>query len=450
MSISILGLIFLILGAIAQIKKPSFIIYVLVISSVLGAASAVDLAGKPILPGIFVLGFLCLYLIRVKDIDKSIVQAFRENPSVGFLLIFTIFSCVASFFLPRFFKGDVWVYNLQDGKYVEQLLIFSGSHVAQIFYMLATFLFFLTVIIMVRQIKYMIVFADALLVLGVINIVLGLSDLVFYNLGMTDYLTYLKNANYAIVDQSLSGVRRIAGSFSETSSFSRFTAGLMAFSFFLYRSGYRKKLSGAVALFSFLLVLLATSSSGYISLAFFSLILMYVEKNYLLSGQLSKGFFLILVFSFFTACMLMLLFPEQVLSIIDSAIFNKLDSASGIERSEWNASAWDNFLQTYGFGVGLGGNKASSFYLVLLSNVGWFGLVLYIIFFFSVLKGRLRQSEVTYNAVSGAAKAAVLVMLAPALFSATSAFIGTLFCLLLPLAACSKGFAGISRSFTRA
>ena len=144
MSISILGLIFLILGAIAQIKKPSFIIYVLVISSVLGAASAVDLAGKPILPGIFVLGFLCLYLIRVKDIDKSIVQAFRENPSVGFLLIFTIFSCVASFFLPRFFKGDVWVYNLQDGKYVEQLLIFSGSHVAQIFYMLATFLFFLT------------------------------------------------------------------------------------------------------------------------------------------------------------------------------------------------------------------------------------------------------------------------------------------------------------------
>ena len=126
------------------------------------------------------------------------------------------------------------------------------------------------------------------------------------------------------------------------------------------------------------------------------------------------------------------------------------DSASGIERSEWNASAWDNFLQTYGFGVGLGGNKASSFYLVLLSNVGWFGLVLYIIFFFSVLKGRLRQSEVTYNAVSGAAKAAVLVMLAPALFSATSAFVGTLFCLLLPLAACSKGFAGISRSFTRA
>ena len=450
MSISIFGLIFFLLGAIAQLKKPSFIIYVLVLSTVLGAASAFDLAGKPILPGIFMLGFLCLYLLRVKDIEKYVIQAFQENPSVGYLLIFTAFSCLVSFFLPKFFGGEVWVYNVRDGQIVEQLLVFSGSHIAQILYMLATFLFFLTVIILVRQIKYMIVFADALLVLGFINIVLGLSDLVFYNLGMTDYLTYLKNANYAIVDQSMSGVRRIAGSFSETSSFSGFTSGLLTFSFFIYRSGYRKKLSGFVALFSFLLVILATSSSGYICLAMLAVVLMYTERDYLFSGQLTKGSFLIVFFSFFTACTLMLLFPQQVLSILDSAIFNKLDSDSGIERSEWNASAWDNFLKTYGFGVGLGGNKASNFLLVLLSNVGWFGLVLYVLFFFSALEGRSTQSDATYNTISGAAKAAVIVTFVPGLFAATSVFKGAFLCMLLPMAARSKRLSGISRSFKRA
>lgn len=450
MSISIFGLIFFLLGAFAQLKKPTFIISVLIISTVLGAASAVDLAGKPVLPAIFMLGFLCVYLLKVKDIDKLVVQAFRQNPSVGYLFAFVVFSCLASYFLPRFFSGEVWVYNLQDNKYVEQLLRFSGSHVAQIFYVLAGFLFFLTAIVLVRQRTYMLAFADALLILGVINVVLGLSDLVFYNLGLPDYLTYLKNANYAIVDQSMGGLRRIAGSFSETSSFSRFTAGLLAFSYFTYRGGYRKRLSGFVAIFSLLLVLLSTSSSGYVALMMFAAVLIYAERAYLFSGYLTKGLFFTLIVLGFTACTIILLFPDQVLSIVDSAIVNKLDSDSGVERSEWNAAAWSNFLQTYGFGVGLGGNKASSFVLVLLSNVGWIGLLLYALFFTSVLAGRSAHPDFDYNTISGAAKAAVLVMLAPALFTATSAFIGSLFYLLLPLAACSKGFSGVSKSFNHA
>lgn len=450
MSISIYGLILFILGAIAQLKKPKFIIYVLVISSVFGAASAVDLAGKPILPGIFMLGFLSLYMSRVKDIDKYVTFEFKNNSSVGYLFVFTIYSCLASLFLPKYFAGEVWVYNLLDGVFVEQLLFFSGSHIAQIFYMIATFLFFLTVVILVRQYKYMIVFANAFLIVGVINIAFGISDLFFYNLGMTDYLAYLKNANYAIVDQSMSGIRRIAGSFSETSGFSGYTGGLLAFSFFLYRSGYRKRLSGFVAFFSFLLLILATSSSGYVCLATLSVVLIITERNYILKGLLTKGAFLTLVTTFFVSCTLMLLFSEQVLSIVDSAILNKLDSSSGIERSEWNASAWDNFQKTYGFGVGLGGNRASSFIMVLLSNVGWFGLIIYALFFISVILGKHTHDDRVYNVISGAATAAIIVMFVPSLFVATSAFKGVLFCILLPIAASSVKLDGVSRSYYHA
>ena len=54
----------------------------------------------------------------------------------------------------------------------------------------------------------------------------------------------------------------------------------------------------------------------------------------------------------------------------------------------WNAVAFRNALDTWGLGVGIGGARASSYALVLLSNVGVPGVLLYLLFATKVLFAR--------------------------------------------------------------
>jgi hypothetical protein len=76
----------------------------------------------------------------------------------------------------------------------------------------------------------------------------------------------------------------------------------------------------------------------------------------------------------------------RVAEFFEVTVLNKLQSSSGIERSSWNKQAWSNFLDTYGAGVGLGSARAN-LPLVLLSNVGALGTLLFLMFLSSVFFG---------------------------------------------------------------
>jgi hypothetical protein len=76
----------------------------------------------------------------------------------------------------------------------------------------------------------------------------------------------------------------------------------------------------------------------------------------------------------------LLYFINLKTGILDQLIFDKMDSQSGIERSFWNLTAWNSFLDSYGLGIGFGSTRASSFLLVLLSNTGLAGTILYFLF----------------------------------------------------------------------
>ena len=57
-------------------------------------------------------------------------------------------------------------------------------------------------------------------------------------------------------------------------------------------------------------------------------------------------------------------------NLIDTMVLNKLSTASGIERSAWNEQALQNFFDTFGFGVGNGSVRASSFPIGVLASLG--------------------------------------------------------------------------------
>ncbi len=118
---------------------------------------------------------------------------------------------------------------------------------------------------------------------------------------------------------------------------------------------------------------------------------------------------------------------ERVADVFEITVLNKLQSSSGIERGSWNQQAWSNFLDTYGVGVGLGSARASSYPLVLLSNVGVIGTLLFSTFVIQLLRSDSLHDAASDRAVVRASKQAILAGLICGSLSGTVFDLGILF-----------------------
>ncbi|GEM_PF-2858769 len=430
-----MGVITALLGMWGQLAGVRFLVYSLVISSLFISTSAVSLAGKPIQVAFLFLAFLLLYLIRTPGFSYRVWYLIQNNQAIKWFTAYCLFAVFISFVAPTVFSGKVKILTFSaEGVFVGDLT-FNTGHIAQMIYAIAAMVIFLTVSFLIQVNKsFLTIFASAFLWMGVVNVVFAVADLLNFYAGFPDVISIFKNAEYVMVDQSFGSVRRVAGIFPETSAFSSFTAAVGCFAFFLYRAGFRPNFSRNVAAASLLLVVLATSTSGYVGLAMFGLLVALSEIRQLRRGYLSKVVFFTAIAGLSVALLMSILFYDQIMLVLDTAVFNKLGSDSGLERFSWNSLAWGDFLETYGFGVGLGGNRASSLLIVLLSNVGWIGVTLYSMAVIYVMKGSFIAENTEQSAIGSAAKKGALVALLPAMAAATAPFQGTFFYILLALA----------------
>ena len=161
----------------------------------------------------------------------------------------------------------------------------------------------------------------------------------------------------------------------------------------------RPRASGLLALATLGLLLLSTSSTAYATLAaYIALVALgagWQTLTRLEPLRFGTGTWLLWGLAV-VACLTLLVFPETADRLGDFfgiTLVRKLDSLSGIERGSWNLQAWTNFLDVHGIGVGLGSARASSFVLVLLSNVGVLGTALFAAFLARVLIAPARAPE---------------------------------------------------------
>lgn len=435
MSVSIFGFLAAVLGFAGQLLGIRFLIFCFVISALFISTSAISLGGKPVLVTFVFLGFIILYLLRVKNFGKHLLQVLQNNSAVKWFAMFVLYSILVSFITPAIFGGEVRVVSLFMGKIEAGFLTFGGGHIAQIIYAVMALVIVIAVSSMVSLDKRMLeYFALAILWMGALNIVFAVADLLNFYIGFPDVINVFRNAEYAMLDQSFGSVRRVAGIFPETSAFSSKTAAIACFSYFLFRAQIYPRLSFWITVLSTLFVLIATSTSGYVGLAMFALLIALSELPNIKVGTMSKVVFFSALFSVAVALVLSTVFYKEAYMIFEHAVLNKLDSDSGVERMQWNEYAWGDFLETYGLGVGLGGNRASSYLLVLLSNVGLVGALLYVAAFVSVLKGSVEPNTPTQSVIGSAAKRSLLVTMLPAMASATAPWQGAIFYIFLALA----------------
>jgi hypothetical protein len=406
-----------------------------VVLCLFGGAAAVllpALGGATVTPAMLCLPFTMFHAWRERDQRLMLERV----PRAGFwLTLLALWGLLGAYYLPRLLAGQVEILTIDrtamdDGAVIYPLRPVSGN-ITQSGYAIGSACAFFAVRGLLSKPGRLERFRDAVLLLGGLNCFAALLGLAEYHLGLPSVLDTVRNAGYGMNRAYESGgLLRIQGTFPETSTFAGFTLPLFAFGLSLWMSGVRPLYSALVASVSLALLLASTSGTAYAGLvAYLGCLALGLLGRAYVHGKIPRLPSLAIL-----ACVALLAVglafsfelgvTQRVSAFFDETVLGKLDSVSGVERGAWNRQAWSNFIDTYGVGVGLGSARASSFPLVLLSNVGLIGTLL----FASFLKQVLWTARGTApDPVSRAAREAVLAALITATISATVFDLGVAF-----------------------
>jgi hypothetical protein len=431
---------------------------------VFGATAGVLLGGSPVLLSVCAMLPVLWHAARAPggvDVDAGprVDGGWRLPPGALALAALWGWALLVTVFVPRLFEGSTEVIGIVPrGRGIANDLVplaAQRGNLNQLAYLSFALLTLLAVARLLATPQRRHAFADALLLMAGVNLAVTLLQALYLYAGVPNLLGGLANAGYAIhLGGSVGGLQRLSGGFAEPSGFAAFTLAAHAVCRALARQGHRRPLASALSLGSLAALLLSTSTTAYVGLA-----LLYAGYGAFALGrlllqprQVQLGAGAVLAWGAGVLGLAALLLSpglvDGLAGLAQGTLFGKLDSASGMERGFWNARAWISFTETFGLGVGIGSTRASSYLLVLLSNVGIVGTLLFALFLWQTAGRALHtapaapEGAAAGSAAPVAAAHGMLALLAAASVSATVFDLGLLFYLLAGAAACAPVRAG--------
>jgi hypothetical protein len=448
MSIEVIGIITLLMGVLSFVFGLTFAIQTFIVSTLFGASAAViitAMSNANVQPAHLLLLFFAVFVALRPELRRNAMDCLYF-PNAGFWLLLTVVYGISSAALmPRLFAGvtDVFAVRSEGGPMLVPLAPTSGN-LTQTAYFITDFLCFIGVYSCASTKDGQRSVARGLLLCAAINLLFAAIDLLTYWTGTGDALAFIRNASYRLLnDTEISGYKRIVGSFSEAASFAYITLGMLAFSGRLWLSGTYSKVTFPLMVLSLVALMFSTSTTAYVGLGAF-LTLIYIDS---VARTLTRA---VSVETFCFACILpiVLLIFFIALGLNDAQwlyfeglfkemVLNKLSSNSGVERTAWNERALRVFVDTDGFGAGIGSLRASSFPIAVLASVGVIGAATYGLFLVYVLwrPGRRRRSgEETETIWNLAAKWACVALLIAASIAGSFPDLGLIFFVFAALA----------------
>ena len=449
MRVEPIGVAIIALGFACILFGSRFALISLALTALLGSAAAVFLgSGGQIQPAHLLLAFVVPTIFCRR---KAVSAALRVliYPEPGFWLAFAVvFGIGGAALLPRIFTGMTLINAIgatDSGSIVglTPLAPVSGN-VTQSIYFISDLALFLTVVGVSASKDGLNFSGKVMLWYATANISFGLIDIITFYSGTSFILDPIRNAQYTLhVDEVSNGLKRIAGSFPETSTFSSVTLGMFAFSGTLWLYARWSIFSGIVALFSALFLILSTSSTGLVG-AVVVAALLYATSLSLMTNSDNQKAPLIYTFGLpaVLICVLFLIafnpgLSNLVADYFNSLLFDKSTSQSGMERASWNAAAIQNFFDTEGLGAGLGSVRASSFIVAVPANLGIPGVVMFLGFFSRLLFWR-KVNLASMTDIGRAAQNGCLGILVAACVSGSLIDLGLEFYMLAGLASAAN------------
>ncbi|MBN8952392.1 MAG: hypothetical protein BGP09_23500 [Rhizobium sp. 60-20] len=461
-----MGLVTLIVGIVALTAPVRWSFFIMILSTVFGAAAAFSVPGlggaSVLVPSLFLLFF-----------TARLFAAYGEGPFLAslapwrpgfFLLLLTAFGIFTAIFFPRMFQGVTQTMTVERSIGAHSLIAlvplrFSSNNITQSVYAAGGLICFITTFAFFRRQGIPAIFINGTLIVAGVNLGFALADIVTHFTHTDFLLSFVRTANYALLTNAeKGGLKRISGTFPEASAFADFTLVLFAIVTSLWLSGIRPKVTGTFAGLLLLALILSTSATALVGLA--AILPILSLQSFLASRREPGAGRPVLIVAILTSMPLAIFFVLIVMpdlahnlhDFLDEMLFSKADSQSGRERFMWNAMAYQAFRDTSGFGAGLGSARASSFGLVLLSNIGIFGTLLFAIFVGRLLIADIRSQHSPSretSAVLRAAKAGVITVLISAATSGTVYDLGLMFYILAgSISALSAGTQPVRASYS--
>ncbi|MCE2660132.1 MAG: hypothetical protein LW854_18140 [Rubrivivax sp.] len=376
------------------LKQPERMLPVMVVSCGFGASAAMEvvlLGSAPISPALFFVPFLWFAAWRAGQ-GPAIAGAVSLREPGGWLLLYTAWLSFSAVFMPRLLEGESLVYITSRATAaltgVELLpLAPNSTNLTQGAYAVLGLAIFMGIRALSAK-KDMGRWAlNAVFAATTVNLIMVVWDALQAFTGLDLGLSLVRNANYAVVSQSVGGWPRLQGAFSEPAAMAGFTLAPYTILLALWLRGVQPAKTGLLAGLSAIALVSTLSSTALVSIVVVTVLVLLCH----LWGQLNMerrsprfgvvtAVFLGLVSA---ACVLVLWWPNWLQRIADiswTMVFEKAESTSGQERLQWALGTWQNFLDSWGLGTGTGSARGSSYPLVVLGNAGLPGLLLVMTF----------------------------------------------------------------------
>ncbi len=446
MDVSIAGILMVGIWAAALTRGLHYAVFATLLLSPFGTAAVVNLTGVGGLSllALNVTAALCTGIAVLAHVLGRPRKPLILSPvSLVFLLV-CIYATLTAFIMPRLLMNEIEVIIVRKavtGVRVSEFFYTTlmplqpqPSNISQTAYLWGSFGFFLVLLRIAKE-RGPDFIINALLGAAAVNVVLGTLD--FLRLDMI--LQHVRTAGYAISpDWGLHGADRLIGGFPEPSAFGSFSAAFAALSASVFLDR-RDGLSGALALANLGLAIMALSSTALLGLGVMTVVLGTRTVQDFLFGRTRRqvvlpallGGLVILMASVVAVAATPL--GDFFAKVLDSLIFSKSTSASGLERAYWAERGFVAFLDTWGFGAGLGSIRSNGLLPVILGSVGVPGLVGFLAFYWLTLLRPLPWFDRADPAISETVIAyratftAALVMLSMQFVAATSLDPGIVF-----------------------
>ncbi|MDX6710284.1 MAG: hypothetical protein QOH96_1300 [Blastocatellia bacterium] len=451
MTVELIGIIALAIGCLSSFFEAAFIVYAFFCATLLGSAAAFvlsSLGGTNISPAHLLLGFLAVRLLRDRRIYQQTIEAIAPGRPGFWLLLTVIYSAVSAYFFPRLFEAQTFVVVVRATDPFTYPLTPLMSNLTQSIYLIADCICFVVICGYAGGMDGKATLRNAAVLSVILNLIFAGLDLATYSTGTTDLMSFIRNANYSLLfEDQVGGMKRIVGSFIEASAFGAATLGYFAFSGTLCLLGFRPRLMFILSSFSLCALIFSTSSTAYGGLAvvlvlgYFAAFLAVVRG----ASTIQMNYFVITTPIILSVVFCVIALNEDystpIYNLLDTTVFNKFSTSSGLERSSWNRQALQVFIDTYGFGAGNGSMRTSSFPLAVIANLGIIGAVLFSLFFLGLFFGASGDgaSDPSDNATRLAAKSACMAWLVTASISGSLTDLGMPFFAFAAIACAKPG-----------
>jgi len=373
------------------------------VASLLGGASALSLpalGGSSIPPASFALLFLVIrILLSPAGRFPILAKALAQNP---FLACYCIYGALTAFLLPRLFFHAVNVPQVRMtgswSLYATAPVQFSSQNITTAVYLLGTLLAFFSAMIAGGLEHRKKLLLQTIVVVSWTHIIFGALDIILSKAGLRDFLDFFRNGNYSQLVQEVSSVQRVAGIFPEPSAYAAYAFAFWVLNTELWMRAERPRMTGTTSLALLVMLLLTTSSTAYVSVAGYVLILLLRMAFTPLRLPVTKNMGLVIVASLAGTVLLALevfmpAMNKLMLDILQEMTVAKLHSMSGIQRSFWVHKAWEAFWASSWIGVGAGSLRSSGLVSAIAGSMGVIGIITFVGALWTILKPMKAQTH---------------------------------------------------------